>query len=114
MDTNATSSSITEKFFDLPYLDMGSGFVIGLAVGYFLKKSFKLLLLLLGIALVLMFALEHYGIVSINEAGLEHTVEAGTGTFKQFALFLKERLSEFGFAGSASAVGGFAIGLKIG
>ncbi|WP_456381445.1 FUN14 domain-containing protein [Hydrogenimonas sp.] len=114
MDTNTSSSSLTDTLLDLPYLHMGSGFVIGLAVGYFLKKSFKLLLLLLGIAIVSMFALEHYGIISINEAGLEHTVEAGTSTFREFGTFLKDRLAEFGFAGSASAVGGFAIGLKIG
>ena len=114
MDANTTTATVAEKFLDLPYLNMGSGFIVGLAVGYFLKKSFKLLLLLLGIALVLMFGLEHFGLISINEAGLEHTVAAGTSTFKQFGMFLKERLSEFGFAGSASAVGGFAVGMKIG
>ncbi|WP_201351999.1 FUN14 domain-containing protein [Hydrogenimonas urashimensis] len=114
MDANSTASTLTGKLPDLPYLHMGSGFMIGLAVGYFLKKSFKLLLLLLGIALVLMFVLEHYGIVAINETGLEHTVSAGTSAFREFGTFLKERLDEFGFAGSASAIGGFAVGLKIG
>jgi hypothetical protein len=29
-------------------------------------------------------------------------------------MFLRDRLAQFGVAGSASAVGGFAIGLKIG
>jgi len=114
MDTNTTTQSIAENLSGLPYLNMGSGFIIGLAVGYFLKKSFKLLLLLLGIAVVLMFGLEHFGVITINETGLEHSVEAGTSTFKQFGMFLRDRLAQFGVAGSASAVGGFAIGLKIG
>ena len=31
---------------ELPYMDMGTGFLIGLAIGYTVKKSFKLMLLL--------------------------------------------------------------------
>ena len=114
MDANATSSSIADKFLDLPYLNMGSGFIIGLAVGYFFKKSFKILLLLLGLTIVLLFGLEHFDIIHIDQSHLQETVSQGTGLFKRFGLFLKERLSDFGFSGSASAIGGFAVGLKMG
>jgi len=99
---------------ELPYLEMGSGFLIGLSVGYFLKKSFKLILILMGLVVVAMFVLESKGVISINEASLDQTVSAGAHTFKTFAGFLKERLGAFTFAGGGSAIAGFLTGLKWG
>ncbi|WP_457607845.1 FUN14 domain-containing protein [Nitratifractor sp.] len=107
-------SKMREAIAGLPWLEMGSGFMIGLAVGYFLKKSFKFLLLLMGISVVIIFFLESQHVVSIDEEGLSRTVSSGTAHFEQFALFLKERLSRLQFAGSASAVAGFFAGLKMG
>ena len=113
MNTN-TTTSLTDKIPDLPYLDMGSGFVIGMAVGYFFKKSFKLLLLLLGTALVLLFALDQFDIIELHKEQLEQTVTTGTGYFKQFGAFLKAKLGEFGYAGAGSAIAGFLLGVKMG
>ncbi|WP_457596830.1 FUN14 domain-containing protein [Hydrogenimonas sp.] len=113
MDQNATST-LASKIPDLPYIDMGSGFVIGMAVGYFFKKSFKILLFLLGTAIVLLFALDQFEIIELHKEQLAHTVETGTGMFKQFGLFLKEKLADFGFAGTGSAIAGFALGVKMG
>jgi len=113
MDNN-TTSTLADSLPDLPYIDMGSGFVIGMAVGYFLKKSFKILLFLTGTAIVVLFALDHYEIIELHKEQLVDTVDTGTGAFKQFALFLKEKLSEFGLAGTGSALAGFALGLKMG
>lgn len=99
---------------ELPYLDMGSAFMIGLAVGYFLKKSFKLMLILLGMSVVVLFVMESQHLISINEDGLERTVSVGISYFKEFAFFLKERLSRLKTSGSVSAVAGFFVGLKMG
>jgi uncharacterized membrane protein (Fun14 family) len=105
---------LTEQIPELPWLEMGSGFMIGLAVGYFLKKSFKVLLALLGVGIILIFVLESQKVVTINEEGLARTVAAGSEQFKHFAAFLKERLSRLSFAGTGSAVAGFFAGLKMG
>ncbi|NPA29777.1 MAG: hypothetical protein GXO33_06305 [Epsilonproteobacteria bacterium] len=113
MESN-TTTSFAQQLPDLPYLNMGSGFLIGLAVGYFLKKSFKILLFLMGAAIALTFALSQIHVVELHPDQLEHTVTTGSGYFKQFALFLKDRLSAFGAAGSGSAVAGFFVGLKMG
>ncbi|WP_292654366.1 FUN14 domain-containing protein [Nitratifractor sp.] len=113
MDENLTQT-ITDKLPGLPWLEMGSGFLMGLAVGYFLKKSFKILLLLMGLTITVLFVLENQHIVSINESGLSHTVSQGSELFKQFADFLKARLSRLNIAGGASAVAGFFAGLKMG
>jgi len=115
MDNNVTlPTSSPDLLSDLPYLQMGGGFTIGLAVGYVLKKSFKILLFLLGVTLIALFALEHYHLISVNDSGLEDAVASGTTTFKHVAVFLKERLEQSGFAGGGSAIAGFLVGLKIG
>ena len=113
MDHNATSAW-SDKIPDLPYLDMGSGFVMGLAVGYFFKKSIKIVLFLLGIALVLLFALDQFELIELHKEQLSQTVDAGTGMFKQFGLLLKQKLEEFGAVGTGSAIAGFALGIKMG
>ena len=113
MDENLTRA-ISDKLPAIPWLEMGSGFLIGLAIGYFLKKSFKILLLLMGIALVVIFLLESQHVVTINEEGLSHTVAQGSELFKEFAAFLKARLSRLNIVGGTSAVAGFYAGLKMG
>ena len=99
---------------ELPYLEMGSGFLVGLSVGYFLKKSFKVILVLMGLVVVALFVLESKGVISINEGNLDSTVTAGASAFKSFAGFLQERLGRFTFAGGGSAIAGFLTGLKWG
>ena len=98
----------------IPYLEMGTGFLIGLSIGYVLKKSFKILLFLMGIALIAVFVLESQGVIQLDETHLQESVSHGVDTFKQFALFLKERLERFHVGSGLSAVAGFLIGLKIG
>jgi len=98
----------------IPYLQMGTGFVIGLSVGYVIKKSFKLILLLLGVGMILIFVLENKHIITIDESSLDAGVSAGTATFKEFAGFLQDRLGTLHISSSASALAGFLAGLKMG
>lgn len=106
--------SLKNMNLELPYLEMGSGFLIGLSVGYFIKKSFKVILILMGLVVVAMFVLENRGVITINESSLDQTVTAGANTFKVFVNFIKERLGQFTIAGGGSAVAGFLVGLKWG
>lgn len=99
---------------ELPFLEMGSSFLVGLSVGYFLKKSFKFILVLMGMVIVAMFVLESKGVITINESGLDQTVTAGSTAFRAFADFLQERLGRFTIMGGGSAVAGFIAGLKWG
>ena len=113
-ETTAIAPASESSGVMFPYLDLGTSFVIGLAVGYFLKKSFKLLLLLLGLALVITFVLESQGVITLNEANLEASVAGGVDMFKHFAMFLKDRLGESTFTKGLGAVAGFFVGLKMG
>ncbi len=98
----------------LPYLEMGSGFMMGLSVGYVVKKSFKLLLLLMGLVLIGVFVLESKGVITLNEASLDQHVSLGTEMFKHFLTFLKVRLGALKIAGGVGAAAGFVVGLKMG
>jgi len=95
-----------------PFLEMGSSFVIGLAVGYFLKKSFKAVLFVLGFALIVLFYMESQGLFSLNEAMLDSGVSTGIDYFKSVVAALQERLTSF--TSGVGAVAGFLVGIKFG
>ncbi|HIP52056.1 MAG TPA: hypothetical protein EYG94_08220 [Campylobacterales bacterium] len=96
----------------LPYLEMGSGFVIGLAIGFFIKKSFKMVLFILGFALITTFYMESQGIFTINDKVLEESVANGVKYFDYLISAVKERIT--GFQSGAGALAGFIVGLKLG
>ena len=96
----------------LPYLEMGSGFVIGLAVGFFIKKSFKIVLFILGFALIATFYMESQGIFTINDKVLEESIGNGVKYFDYLVSAVKERIT--GFQSGAGALAGFIVGLKLG
>lgn len=96
----------------IPYLEMGTGFIIGLAVGFFIKKSFKIVLFILGFALVVTFYMESQGIFTINEQVLEQQIASGAEYFDYLVVALKERVTSLESGVSAGA--GFLVGLKIG
>ncbi|CAA6814659.1 MAG: Unknown protein [uncultured Sulfurovum sp.] len=96
----------------LAYLEMGTGFIIGLAVGFFIKKSFKAVLFILGFALVVTFYMESQGIFTINQEILEQNIAKGSEYMEYLISALKERVTSFQSGLGAGA--GFLVGLKIG
>ena len=97
-----------------PFLELGTSFVIGLAIGFFMKKFFKLLLLILGFGLVILFVMESQGISTVDEQALDAGVSSGIDSFKGLTAMLKDRLSNMTITSGAGAVAGFFAGLKFG
>ena len=97
-----------------PLLEMGTGFVLGLSVGYALKKSFKILLLLVGVGFIFMILLENQGAVSVSNVQLQSAIDLGIENFKSIFEILKVKLEQYQVAGEMSAVAGFLVGIKIG
>jgi len=99
---------------NIPYLEMGGSFLLGLAIGFALKKSFKIGLIILGLGFIFVFVLENQGILTLNEdslnAQLSHVIEQS----KFMIAFIKDRMGEYKTTGTLSAVAGFGVGLKIG
>jgi uncharacterized membrane protein (Fun14 family) len=93
--------------------NVGTPFVMGLAVGYFAKKMLLITLFLCGAAIVLLFVGEYYGITEISDINLQQAANTATDAAKQSGNFLVKRLSGITSKG-VSAAGGFFVGLKLG
>ncbi|MCK4441181.1 MAG: hypothetical protein KAU90_04195 [Sulfurovaceae bacterium] len=113
-NTVNTAGSTSHQASAFPFLEMGTSFVIGLAVGYFLKKFFKLFLLLTGLALVVLFVLESKGTIHIDDKMIESGVSSGVDSFQGLVAMVKDRLSSMKISSGASAVAGFFAGIKFG
>ena len=113
-NTVNTTATTTHNSGAFPFLEMGTSFVIGLAIGYFLKKSFKFLLLILGLGLVILFVLESQGYFHVNDGMIENGVSSGIDSFQGLVAMLKDRLSSMKISSGASAVAGFFAGIKFG
>lgn len=93
--------------------NVGAPFIIGLAVGYFAKKTMKIMLFFGGFVIVALFVSEYYGFTTVSNEGLTRTTTVVVDSLKGFGAFLSERLSHITSKG-LSAVAGFAAGLKFG
>lgn len=92
------------------------GTLLGIAVGYTLKKAFKVGLVVLGVLLLGGLALQHFDIITINWTVLEsiyvETVEQSGGFFAMAKRWAQSLGALVPVAGSF--VVGFIIGIRIG
>jgi len=95
------------------YSKVGTGFLLGLSVGYFFKKSFKIVLFIIGLAVVAFFWFDDNYIV----------IENGTilGVFNKISHFINmsgnflyNKLYNIEVSGGVGAIAGFLLGLKLG
>ena len=93
--------------------NVGTPFVMGLAVGYFAKKMLLITLFLCGAAIVLLFVSEYYGITEISDLDLQQATDSATEAVEQSGDYLVKRLSRITSKG-VSAAGGFFVGFKLG
>jgi len=110
MGSNVTS----DIFSSIPFGKISAGFFIGLAVGYFFKKSIKIVLLLFGLLIVTLFALQSQDIIHINNTGLVGSADKIIALIKGVGSFIKDNLSFLQLSGAGGALAGFFIGLNIG
>ena len=110
IDTTAPVDFLSSSFL---VGNVGAPFLVGLAVGYFAKKVLKVGMLLGGAAVVFMFITEYYGIIKVNDQGLQQAALTATDLAKQSGGFLVDRLSRITCKG-VSAVTGFFVGMRMG
>jgi len=96
----------------IPYLEMGGGFLLGLATGYALKKSFKGLLFIGGFGFIFMLFLESQGAVSIDQIPLQETIDEGASKLQSLFEMVQSKFAHYPALGSASALAGLVVGLK--
>lgn len=103
-----TASLLNEAFF----LRLGFSFVVGVAAGFALKVAFKIALLVMGVVLVGVFALQYAGVAEVDWSGVELQYDTGAdwvGTQGGALLdFMGRNLPS-----AASFLAGLALGLKL-
>lgn len=115
MNDNVANTGPLTDIFSPEFLlgSVGAPFLIGMAVGYFAKKMLKTALFVGGGLIVLLFVGEYYGIIQVNDAGLQHAASAAADAAKSSSHFLVSRLSSITSKG-VSASAGFYAGFKLG
>jgi uncharacterized membrane protein (Fun14 family) len=115
MKNNTVDAVSSTDIFSSDFMigNVGTPFVMGLAVGYFAKKMLLITLFVCGAAIVLLFVSEYYGITKISDLNLQQAADSATEAAKQSGDFLVKRLSGITSKG-VSAAGGFFVGFKLG
>jgi uncharacterized membrane protein (Fun14 family) len=94
------------------FLRLGFSFIVGLAVGYALKIAFKVALVVGGLLLVALFALQYSGIVDVNWSGMESNYDGLVGWLAAYAGALKEFMMD-NLSSAASFTAGLLLGLRL-
>lgn len=117
LNAKATTEQIPGSF-DWPIigLELGLGGIIGFAIGYFFKKSLKILFFTLGFITLILVLLSQFEFINIQWDLIETTYSSaieGTGGSKEIlesiSSWLKDRIPLGG-----GLIVGFFAGLKIG
>ena len=94
-------------------MKVGFGFLAGLAIGVFLRTSFKAALFVAGLFALALFGLDHFGLVDVRwdafDSGFESLRAALGRQFESFTAFVQGELP-----GGSAALAGLASGLKRG
>jgi len=91
---------------------LGVGGVIGLCIGYALKKVTKILAAIIGLFALGLIYLEYQGLISVDWLGVEAWGNTALAGLSQMEGTLGLLISNLPFAGGA--IVGFGIGIKIG
>jgi uncharacterized membrane protein (Fun14 family) len=92
---------------------VGAPFLIGLAVGFFIKKIARTALFIAGGVIVILFVAEYFGITQVSNINLGKAADNAATLTKSSGEYLMARLAMINFQG-VSAVAGFFAGLKMG
>lgn len=94
------------------FLELGFSFVVGLAIGYALKIALKIALIVGGVALLSVFALQYAGIADVNWSGVELKYAGLTDWLGAYGEPFKDFIAHH-LSSAASFSAGLLVGLKL-
>lgn len=107
----AEASQIYSQGIDPPLLfwDLSGGVIIGIAVGYAIKKGSKIALLLLGMSVIFLYGLSYLGYLTVNWDLITQDLQSGSESTVNWIYQLTKELGSkvIGFSG------GLLIGMKM-
>ena len=113
---NNTNTINTVNNLDIPYLELGGGFVLGLFLGFFFKtfkKNLQSIMMGFMIIAILLIALDYIGYIKINEIRLENALGQFGGRLEHFWLLVKNKFEHYQFEGGISVLAGFLAGMNM-
>ena len=99
---------LNETFF----LRLGFSFIVGLAAGFALKVAFKIALLVIGVVLVGVFALQYAGVAEVDWSSVELQYNSGADWLGTQGGALLDFMGR-NLPSAASFLAGLAVGLKL-
>jgi uncharacterized membrane protein (Fun14 family) len=99
---------------NLPFTQMSSGFLMGLSVGYFFKKGFKIMLFVLGLVTVAIFWFNSQDLITVNGEKIINIFDILSEVLKNSYNFVYNKLTQFKPVTGVSVIVGFFAGLKLG
>jgi uncharacterized membrane protein (Fun14 family) len=107
-----TPAEETDLFSSGFFLKMGFSFFVGMAVGFALKVAFKIALVVGGVLLLALFALQYGGIIEVNWSGMEHQYDGLVDWLAAYAGALKGFMADH-LSSAASFTAGLLVGLRL-
>ena len=101
-------------FKDITSTKFGASFISGFIVGYLLKKSIKLMLLVIIVGVVALFWLDNSRLEEIKNIDFTTSFDRVVELIKMFGNFIYEKLGGIDQSSGIGLVAGFLIGLKLG
>jgi uncharacterized membrane protein (Fun14 family) len=99
---------------DINFAQISSGFLLGLSVGYFFKKGFKIMLFLLGLVTITIFWLNAQDYIVVSGNSIINIFDILSISLKKTYNFVYNNIASLEPLGGASIIAGFFTGLKIG
>lgn len=99
-------------FDEVFFLKLGFSFMVGLAIGFALKIAFKIALVVGGLILLALFALQYTGLVDISWSGVEVKYDSWVSWLRAHAGAFFDFIGD-NLTSTASFLAGLAIGLKL-
>ncbi len=108
---NITESNMLDN---LNISELSSTFLLGLSVGYFIKKGFKITLFIFGLLTIILFWIKSQQIIEINNSTILNIFDIISEVLKSSYNFVYTHIKSLEPLGGASVIVGFLTGLKIG
>ena len=99
---------------DITSTKFGASFIFGFTIGYLLKKSIKLMFLVLIVGVVALFWLDNSRIQEIKNYDFSSSLDRMVELFKMFGNFVYSKIGNIDQSSGIGMVAGFLLGLKFG
>jgi len=100
----------------LPYMELGGGFIFGLFLGFFFKtfrRNLQTIMMVITVIALLLMMLDYLDYININEIKMENMLDTLISKVEHFWVVAKEKFEHYQFEGGISVLAGFLVGSNL-